>query len=75
MSQALAALQLCLHEAFMAFRLPCYMTRIWNAFLLARPEAERGAAIISMVLKHSERGWNRVTQFEAWLEERFASHS
>lgn len=55
-------------DALMAFRLLRYMTRIWDAFLLANPPAERLPVIIPVVLHHSDRGWRRGTEFSALLD-------
>ena len=55
-------------DALMAFRLLRYMTRIWDAFLLANPRAERLPAIIPVVLHHGDSGWSRGTEFGALLD-------
>jgi hypothetical protein len=55
-------------DALMAFRMLRYMTRIWDAFLLAHPQAERLPAIIPVVLHHSDSGWSGGTEFVALLD-------
>lgn len=55
-------------DALMAFRLLRYMMRIWDAFLLANPRAERLPVILPVVLHHSDSGWSRGTEFGALLD-------
>jgi predicted transposase/invertase (TIGR01784 family) len=55
-------------DPLMAFRLLRYLVRIWDAFLVAHPDATCLPAIVPIVVHHSNTGWTRATDFCSILD-------
>ena len=55
-------------EELMAFRLLCYLVRIWEEYLGNNPQAKRLPVIVPVVVHHSEQGWTATTAFEELLD-------
>lgn len=51
-------------DPLLAFRLLCYLTRIWEKFLREHPGATRLPPVIPVVLAQNARPWELSTQFQ-----------
>lgn len=55
-------------DAWMAFRLLCYLVALWKGYRAEHPRAKRLPAIVPLVVHHSATGWTAPVAFEDLLD-------